>query len=125
MNYINHNIFFIIEDYYIYLNDNNKEYIYHPELIDNILYLFIKNKYKKDNIKIKIIYKNSYYTNIYNTFDNIINIRSSLNNWNIYAVVRGNCRLIERIHCLLYVGDLSNSLKRLEGYYLICIINKR
>ena len=85
MNYINHNIFFIIEDYYIYLNDNNKEYNYHPELIDNILYLFIKNKYKKDNIKIKIIYKNSYYTNIYNTSDNLINI-GDITNFNYINV---------------------------------------
>lgn len=74
MSYINNNIFFIIDDYYIYLNNNNNEYIYKCELINNVLYLFIKNKFKKDNIKIKIIYNNSYYINIYYDCDNLIKI---------------------------------------------------
>jgi hypothetical protein len=76
MNYINNNIFFMIADYYIYIynNNNNNQYIYNLELIDNIVYLFIKNKTVKDNIKIKIIYKNSYYIKIYNDIDNLVKI---------------------------------------------------
>jgi len=74
MSYINHNIFFMIEDYYIYIYNNNNKYIYNIELIDNILYLFIKNKDIKDNINIKIINKKFYYIKVYNDSDNLIKI---------------------------------------------------
>jgi len=70
--YINHNNFFLINDYYIYLCNN--KYIYELELINNTLYIFIKNKNKRDSIQIKIIYEELYYTNIYNITDNIIKI---------------------------------------------------
>jgi len=74
MSYINHNIFFMIEDYYIYIYNNNNKYIYNIELIDNIVYLFIKNKDINDNINIKIINKNFYYIKTYNDFNNLIKI---------------------------------------------------
>ena len=71
MSYINHNIFFMINNYYIYIY--NSKYIYNIELIDNIVYLFIKNKDITDNINIKIIYKNSYNIKVYNS-NNLIKI---------------------------------------------------
>lgn len=74
MSYINHNIFFIIKDYYIYIYNNNNQYIYNIELIDNIVYLFIKNKDINDNINIKIINKNFYCIKVYNDFNNLIKI---------------------------------------------------
>ena len=74
MIYINHNIFFIIKDYYIYIYNNNNQYIYNIELIDNIVYLFIKNKDINDNINIKIINKNFYCIKVYNDFNNLIKI---------------------------------------------------
>jgi hypothetical protein len=74
MSYINHNIFFMISDYYIHINNNNNKYIYNIELIDNIVYLFIKNRNIRDNIKIKIIYKKTFYVKIYNDYDNLIKI---------------------------------------------------
>jgi len=71
--YVNNNNFFIImNDYYIYLY--NSECIYHLEIINNNLYIFIKNKNKENNIQIKIIYKDLYYANFYNIHNNIINI---------------------------------------------------
>lgn len=74
MSYINHNIFFMIMDYYIYFYNNDKEYIYNCKYINNVLYVFIKNKYKKDNINIKIINKDCSYINTYYDCDNIIKI---------------------------------------------------
>jgi hypothetical protein len=79
-------------------------------MIDNCLYVFIKNKNIKDNIKIKIIYKNSYHIVSHIDLNNLIKV-GELNKFN-YINISNNktdiyCNLQNIYPKIFYKFDIN------------------
>ena len=85
--YYNKNIFFLINNkYYIYIYEVNNKYIYTFETIDDILFLFIKNKDidSEECFKLKIMYdKKEYIIELENEKSNVVKL-GNIDNFNYY-----------------------------------------